>query len=109
MIEVHILNYLKSKGFNAFTEHPQSETEYILIQRTGETWAEHLNSANIALQCYSTTKYKTAQLYETIREIMRDFPELDEICSCKQIGGGDFPDVTQKKHRYQLILQIIYY
>lgn len=112
MIEEIVLNYLNSK-FNGicYMERPQDKPngDYILIEKTGGSRVNYLDSCMIAIQAYSSTLYKTAQLNERVKDAMFDIIELDSIVRCHLNSDYNFTKANTKEYRYQSVYDITYY
>ena len=111
MIEVIILNHLnKHLSVPAYTEKPDEEpTKYVLIERTGGSDTNHINSATIAIQSYADSLFLAANLSKEVKEEMKKIIACDEIVSIKLVREYNFTDTTKKKYRYQAIFDLVHY
>ena len=65
MIEKIIYDYLNDQGFSAYMQKPENPpSEYVLIEKTGSSRTNYINSATIALQSYADSLYSAALLNE---------------------------------------------
>lgn len=110
MIEKIILDFLNDAGIPAFMEenHGMPE-EYILIEKTGSNKENHIESATIAIQSFSTSLYKAALLNERVKETMERCIELDDVCKCSLNSDYNYTDTARKKYRYQAVFDIVHY
>lgn len=110
MIEAIILNYLKKKGIKAYMEENDNmPEEYVLIEKTGSGEENYLKRATLALQSFSSSLYKTAELNETLKEVMKQSIELDDVCKCSLNSDYVYNDKLRKKYRYQAVFDIVHY
>lgn len=112
MIEKIVLDYLNSKfGGICYMERPpvMPEGDYILIEKTGGSRRDYIDSAVIAIQSYSSTLYKAAQLNERVKNAMFDITELDSVSRCALNSDYNFTKSNTKEYRYQSVYDIVYY
>lgn len=110
MIETTILNYLNSVlDVPVHMEKPDAEpVQYVLIEKTGSSKENFINSATIALQSHADSLYSAAALNEEVKKAMDNITILDEI-SCSQLNTDyNFTDTTKKKYRYQAVYDLFY-
>lgn len=117
MIEVVVLNYLKSK----ITDIPVvmevvNYPKFILIEKTGSSISNYVKSSTFAIQSYSDSLYDAALLNETLKEVMlgdglnkAGIIELDEINSCDMNSDYNYTDTTTKNYRYQAVFNLVHY
>ena len=80
MIEKIIYDYLTDQGFSAYLQKPKNPpSEYVLIEKTGSSRTNYINSATIALQSYADSLYSAALLNEAIKEAMDNSIALNDI------------------------------
>lgn len=110
MIEKIIYDYLNDQGIAAYMQIPKDPPgEYVLLEKTGSSRTNYINSATIALQSYADSLYSAAQLNETVKEAMDNSIELDDICSASLSSDYNFTDTATKKYRYQAVYEIVHY
>lgn len=113
MIEAIIRDYLNnSTAISApvYIDVPANPpAARIVIERTGGGMEEHIRNAQIAVQCYGTTRYNAASLHETVLTIMEALPELESISACNLNAEYDFTNTNTKEYRYQSVFDIVYY
>lgn len=117
MIELILLNYLeKALSVPVCMEMPKDISgEFVLIEKTGSSVENKINNAVFAIQSYSTSLYGAALLNsEVIKAMVGDgvgsygIIELDDIGKCSLNSDYNFPDLTNKKHRYQAVFDLVY-
>ena len=112
MIEVILLNFLKSKlEVPVFAVMPDltKNKEFILIEKTFENNTNQLKECNFAVQSYADSLYNAILLDEHVQKVMQLFDATDNIASVHLTNDYNFTDTTTKKYRYQAIYKIKYY
>ena len=110
MIEKTIYDYLNDQGIAAFMQKPKNPpSEYVLLEKTGSSRTNYINSATIALQSYADSLYSAALLNEEVKRAMDDSVVLDEICSASLNSDYNFTDTTTKEFRYQAVYDVTHY
>lgn len=110
MIEIIVMDYLnKTLNVPAFMEKPEKEPErYVLLEKTGGSSENCINSATIAIQSYAGTLYGAADLNEEVKVAMDNIIALNEVMSSKLNSDYNFTDTTKKKYRYQAVYDLFY-
>lgn len=109
MIELTIVDYLKTKVNIPVVMEEINEPEYIIVQRLGTSETNHIKSSTFAIQSYSDTLYNAAVLNESVKDIMRSIIELDEISDCSLNTDYNYTDTTTKTYRYQAVFELVHY
>lgn len=111
MIEKIVLDYLKSHiEYPVYMEQPKTKpVTFVLLEKTSGGRENCLNSATIAIQSYSDTLFKAAELNETVKTTMLSIIELKEIARCSLNSDYNFTDDTTKQYRYQAVYNFTYY
>lgn len=116
MIELLLLEYLKSKLNVPVVMEKINDTEYVLIEKTGSGRNNHLFDASFAIQSYSDSLYNAALLNEEVKKAMLGdgvttdgFIEEDAICSCELNSDYNYTDTTTKEYRYQATYDVVHY
>ena len=110
-IEYAMLKYLNDhlNGIQAYMEEPSKpEDEYVIIEKTGSSKANFINSATFAVKSYSTSMQGACDLNETVKDIMDGFWENAAIYSCKLNSDYNFTDTETQRYRYQAVFDIKY-
>lgn len=110
MIEKIVLDYLSgSLSVPVHTEKPEKPPkEYVLIEKTGSSKENFINSATIAIQSYAESLYKAAALNEEVKATMDNIIVLDSISGAKLNTDYNFTDTTKKQYRYQAVYDLFY-
>lgn len=110
MIEVIVLNYLNSTlRVPAYMEVPvDAPAEYVLLEKTGSSVENCIETATITVQSYANTLFQAASLNEEVKEAMKDIVSLREIMGVELNSDYNFTDATKKKYRYQAVFELIF-
>ena len=110
MIEQIVLEYLSSKiDVPVITEKSKHIPEkYVLIEKTGGSRENFINSATIAIQSYAESLYKAAQLNDIVKDAMDHMAESTNIFKSSLNSDYNFTDTSTKKYRYQAVYDIYY-
>lgn len=109
MIEVTILDYLKTKLSVPVVMEKTTDKEFVLLEKTGSGRNDYINNSTFAIQSYSDSLYKAALLNEKVKEAMEDIIALNEVCSCELNTDYNFTDTQTKQYRYQAVFDIVHY
>lgn len=111
MIEKIVLDYLNGKlKVPAYMEEKGNmPEEYVLIEKTGGGGNSCIRNATLAIQSFSASKFKAANLNEKVVEEMENIIELDDISKCALNSSYDYTDTAKKRYRYQAIFDIVHY
>lgn len=115
MIEEVVFNYLSEKlDVPVMMEYPEVPSEeyptlpesFVIIERVGGGVVNHVNAASLAIQTYAGSLYEAAALNETVRGVMLDMLELDEVGGVRLASYYNHTDTRTKQYRYQCIFDI---
>ena len=112
MIEETVIDYLNSTltDVKAYGEKPKNEGEkFILVEKTGSSETDHIQSAVIVVQSYADSKYQAAALNELVKAKMKEMIKLSDISKCKLNSDYPYPDTTTKEERYQAVFDVVFY
>lgn len=110
MIENNILKFLQSRleCRVALEREPNMVPPFVLIEKTGSSIENHINSATFTIQSYGQSLFKAAVLNEEIKEIMFQFSEQENIGKCSLNSDYNYTDTETKEYRYQAVFDIYY-
>lgn len=110
MIEQIVLDYLKScLAVPIYMQRPEKEPEeYVLIEKTGSSTENYINSATFVFQSYAESMYSAADLNEKVKEVMDNIIVLNDISKSKLNSDYNFTDTAKKKYRYQAVYDLFY-
>ena len=110
MIENVITDYLNSVlSVPAYPEKPEKAPKsYVLVEKTGSSQENFINTATVALQSYAESLFLASQLNEEVKKAMSNIVILDEIGGVRLNSDYNFTDTTKKKYRYQAVYDLTY-
>ena len=112
MIEQIIIAYLNSHNgiaYPAYGDTPMDGgTRYYLVQKTGSSNRNHINTAQVAIQSYGQSKTDAATMNETLVIVMRDLVTLPAVSACRLNSDYDYTDLSKRRYRYQAVFDITY-
>lgn len=110
MIETTVLDYLENKlDVNVYTEIPADPpASFVVIQKTGSSRVNRLDTATFAFQSYAATMEQAAQLNEEVKAAVDSMIELALISNCYLNSDYNFTNVATKHYRYQALYVITY-
>lgn len=111
MIEKIILEFLQSHTDTpVYLEKPYKPPQkMIIVEKTGSTKSNRIDTATIAIQSYADTLVNTIELNEEVKGIMEEIEILDDIGGCQFNSDYNYTDTTTKQHRYQAVYNITFY
>ena len=112
MIEKIIRDYLsETLSVPVYMQKPEklTENEYIVIEKTGSSVTNHIETATVAIQSYSSSLYGAAVINKAVKQAMRDAEALDDIAGIRLNTDYNFSDTATKQYRYQAVFVISWY
>lgn len=111
MIEIILLDYLKTTlHVPVFTEkQPSLNDKHIVIEKTGSSEKDHIQTATVTIQSYANSLYDAALLNEQVKQAMKQIVELDNVSSSKLNSDYNFTDTTKKQYRYQAVYDLVFF
>lgn len=109
MIEKVLRDYLSSKLSVPVVMENTTETEYVLIEKTGSGESNYIHSATFAIQSYSDSLYGASQLNEAVKSAMQNIIELDVVSDCSLNSDYNYTDLSEKRYRYQAVFNLTHY
>jgi hypothetical protein len=112
MIETTILSYLMSAlgDVPVFAERPVGDEipdKYVVIEKTGSSTENHIETATLAIKSYGGTMYKAAVLNEKLKQYMDAAVALPNVSSVKLNSDYNYTDVEEHRYRYQAVFDVI--
>lgn len=110
MIEATVIGYLDGlDGVHAYAERPvDPPAEYLLIEKTGSGYVNHISHATMAVQCYADSLFRAAELCGMVETAMRGIIAVPDVSSCRLNSSYNFTDTESRKYRYQAVFEITY-
>ena len=112
MIEQIIIEYLGTiEGLpETYAMRPEEKPDtYIIVEKTGNSRENKINTATIAIQSYAPTLLEAARLNEAVKEAMDNIITLETVSSCKLQNDYNFTNTATKQPRYQAVFAITHY
>ena len=111
MIEKTILEYLSGMlDVPVYMEEPEEPPEqYVRLEKTGAGKYDEIRTAQIAVQSYGGTLYRTAQISALAVIAMEELAELPKITRSTLNSEYNFPDTATHRHRYQAVFDVTHY
>lgn len=111
MIEKILLDFLSEQlDVPVYMEKPKpADDSYVLLDKTGSSVDNHIETATFAIQSYAQTLYEAAELNETVKNVMEGLPwGAPEVFKAKLNSDGNFSDIRTKERRYQAVYHITF-
>ena len=93
----------------AYVEVPTALTDFVLLDQTGTSTANHITTTTIAVQSYGATLWDAMQLNEKVKAAMRRFARLDNVARVELETDYNFTNTETKQYRWQAVFQITHY
>lgn len=107
-VEKAIIDYLKSKGIEAFADVPKPRpAEFVTVERTGGPCdSVRVDRPTVAIQAWAQSRYEASSLMYQIDSHMRDIAVgTNGIMQCKRNSLHNWPD--EKQPRYQAVYDLV--
>lgn len=108
MIEQIIIEYLNGlHNAPAYAEVPAVKpSRYFIVEKTGSSTMDHIYSATIAIQSYSSGSMEDAMnMNEIVKDAMADIDNA-LIGSVRLNADYNFTNTSTKEYRYQAVFNI---
>lgn len=111
MIEIDVLNYLKSKtSVPVYTEtQTKMPSKYIIIEKTGSSREDYIDKPIITIKSVSTSMYEAAKLNEEVKEMIFDSIGYGGIGGVRLNSDYNYTDTTTKTYRYCALFMFTYH
>ena len=111
MIEKTILDYLNEHlSVPAYMEEPDDKpASYVLIERTGSSESNLIESTTLALQSYGPSLYDAAALNMEVKAQIKQAVELPSVSAVYINSDYNFTDTETKRYRYQCVAVVTHY
>lgn len=111
MIELIVYSYLDTTlSEDVFMTRPENPPDtYVLIEKTGSSKNDFVESAVFAFQSYAPTLYEAAVLNENVKAAVEDMLSLDEISKVTLNTDYNFTDTSTKQPRYQAVYEVVFF
>lgn len=109
MTELIVYQYLDTVlNVPVYMEIPVSPPDdFVVIEKTGSSTENYIETATLAIQSYGGTMYKAAVLNETLKQYMDAAVALPNVSSVKLNSDYNYTDVEEHRYRYQAVFDVI--
>ena len=111
MIEKTILDYLgEHLSVPVYMEEPINKpASYVLIERTGSSESDLIESTTLALQSYGASLYDAAVLNMAVKTRIKQAVELPSVSAVYINSDYNFTDTETKRYRYQCVAVVTHF
>ena len=111
MIEKTILDYLgEHLTAPVYMEEPINKpASYVLIERTGSSESDLIESTTLALQSYGASLYDAAVLNMAVKARIKQAVELPSVSAVYINSDYNFTDTETKRYRYQCVAVVTHF
>lgn len=110
MIAKTLLDYLAEQlDIGVYMEQPEQLTDYVLIDQTGTSRANHIITTTIAIQSYGSSLYNAMILNDRVAQTMEGFAQLNEVARVELETDYNFTNTATKQYRWQAVYLITHY
>jgi hypothetical protein len=111
MIEKTILDYLDEHlTVPVYMEEPiDKPASYVLIERTGSSETDLIESTTLALQSYGASLYDAAVLNMAVKARIKQAVELPNVSAVYINSDYNFTDTETKRYRYQCVAVVTHF
>ena len=109
MTELIFYQYLNTVlNVPVYMEIPASPPDdFVVIEKTGSSTENHIETATLAIKSYGGTMYKAAVLNEKLKQYMDAAVALPNVSSVKLNSDYNYTDVEEHRYRYQAVFDVI--
>lgn len=111
MIEKTILDYLgEHLSVPVYMEEPINKpASYVLIERTGSSESDLIETTTLALQSYGASLYDAAVLNMAVKARIKQAVELPSVSAVYINSDYNFTDTETKRYRYQCVAVVTHF
>ena len=111
MIEKTILDYLgEHLTVPVYMEEPINKpASYVLIERTGSSESDLIESTTLALQSFGASLYDAAVLNMAVKARIKQAVELPSVSAVYINSDYNFTDTETKRYRYQCVAVVTHF
>ena len=111
MIEKTILDYLgEHLTVPVYMEEPINKpASYVLIERTGSSESNLVETTTLALQSYGASLYDAAVLNMAVKARIKQAVELPSVSAVYINSDYNFTDTETKRYRYQCVAVVTHF
>lgn len=111
MIEKTILDYLDEHlSVPVYMEEPINKpASYVLIERTGSSESDLIETTTLAFQSYGASLYDAAVLNMAVKARIKQAVELPSVSAVYINSDYNFTDTETKRYRYQCVAVVTHF
>ena len=111
MIAKTILDYLNEHlTVPVYMEDPINKpASYVLIERTGSSESDLIETTTLALQSYGASLYDAAVLNMAVKARIKQAVELPSVSAVYINSDYNFTDTETKRYRYQCVAVVTHF
>ena len=111
MIEKTILDYLDEHlTVPVYMEEPINKpASYVLIERTGSSESDLIETTTLALQSYGASLYDAAALNMAVKARIKQAVEIPTVSAVYINSDYNFTDTETKRYRYQCVAVVTHF
>ena len=111
MIDVDVYKYLKTAmhdyGVEVDMMNPEkTPARFVLIEKTGSTMLNHIETATLAIQSYGETLFDAMQINEQVKAAMFNAVESTAFSKIELNSDYNFTDTATKHPRMQAVFVV---
>ena len=111
MIDVYVYKYLKTalqeSGIDVYMMNPETTpARYVLIEKTGSSLLDHIETATLAIQSYGTSLLDAMQINEQVKAEMFNAVESNAFSKIELNSDYNFTDTATKHPRMQAVFVV---
>ena len=88
---------------------PGAPGTFAVLEKTGESRENYINTAILAVQSYAPTLLHAAELNEQVKTAMFRAAQLPGVAAVHLNSDYNFTDASSKTYRYQAVFDVTYY
>ena len=115
LIESAVVTCLKNANIDGVGENvgvtvpATTPDEYIVVEKTGSDYENHIATATIAVQSYSKkSMLRAMEINEAVKEAMALLPYSADVFSVRLNSDYNFTDTTTREYRYQAVFNVAF-
>lgn len=115
IIEEFVIDYLSAQlaaspavGVSGSVPHPLPD-DFVTVEKTGESKVNHIRTAQIHVDAWSTSRAAAAELCARVNSAMAGITTLPEISRCALNSSYNNPSQEYKKPRCSATFALVYF
>ena len=110
VLRQYLINTLGASVPVFLEKPPKPPGTFVLIEKTGSSMSNRIETAIMAIQSYATTMYQAAVLNQQIKQAMAAAPDhLAPVAAAHLDSDYNYTDTASKHYRYQAVFDVTHY